>query len=202
MALAHKNPDAIQLTVSRATTGNYIFSYMANHWEKSQTNQWDKVPWLWVVETDANGRLIRERELPMLQWGGPRYPWWMDAPVVLVYPPGLGIGVWLWAIGTSSDNPLGLREWLTGLVIVVIAVGATWLLLRRFCVSRPAKWRWMSLNALLGIPGVLLLLSIRRRIGSIPCPTCGKRRFVNRERCEHCNAPFNAPAAQGIEVFQ
>jgi len=91
---------------------------------------------------------------------------------------------------------------LAAMVIAVIGVLLTCLSLRRVPASRAAKGWWLVLNALLGFPGALLLLSLRQRVAAAACPACGKCRLVTGEHCEHCQAPFNAPAAQGIEVFE
>jgi predicted RNA-binding Zn-ribbon protein involved in translation (DUF1610 family) len=100
------------------------------------------------------------------------------------------------------DDPFGLGGLIAALVAAVGAFFATALLAGGRGFSRQAKWVWSILNALLGCTGVLLFISLFTRIAKVPCPACGKPRLVTRERCEHCNAPFSPPAAQGIEVFE
>ena len=34
------------------------------------------------------------------------------------------------------------------------------------------------------------------------CPSCGGRRVVTREKCEHCGAAFAPPQKVGIEIFE
>ena len=36
----------------------------------------------------------------------------------------------------------------------------------------------------------------------VSCPSCGKPRRVDRERCERCGTPHALPAADGTEVFE
>ena len=34
-----------------------------------------------------------------------------------------------------------------------------------------------------------------------PCPSCGRKRVVTREACEHCGAAFGRPIQDGTEIF-
>ena len=44
--------------------------------------------------------------------------------------------------------------------------------------------------------------SLLERPAREPCAVCGKKRVVTRELCEHCGAPFGAPALDGTEIFE
>jgi predicted amidophosphoribosyltransferase len=58
------------------------------------------------------------------------------------------------------------------------------------------------LGVALGLLGVFLFLSLVERPARDRCPSCGKPRVVNRNRCEHCGAEFTPPAADGTEIFE
>jgi len=188
----HGMPDTTWLMVSRIADGRYVFEYESFTWGKECG---------WVVETDNQGQILHETQLPNLPMNISTDPWWTDAPMVVVYPPGI-LPARLWTLAKSDTDRVEHREVLAAMVIAVIAVLLTCWRLRRVPTSRAAKGWWLVLNALLGFPGLLLLLSLRQRVAAAACPACGQRRLVTGEKCEHCHAPFNAPAALGIEVFE
>jgi hypothetical protein len=185
LPMTHTFPQAVCLMTKRTAYGGYAF-----------TDQLFRSDYIgWIVETDARGRIVFEAELPPLPSGLSPADWGSYyAPMLFLYPP-VAAPLRLWI-------PSGVREPIAAGVILSIAVWTTWLLLRRIGLSRRAKWFWIFFNALLGFPGVLLLLCLFQRIATVPCPACGKRHLVARERCEHCNAPFAPPAMEGIEVFE
>ena len=55
---------------------------------------------------------------------------------------------------------------------------------------------------LTGVPGFIAFLSVNEWPARESCPSCGKRRVVTREKCEHCGAPFAPPQKAGIEIFE
>jgi predicted amidophosphoribosyltransferase len=54
---------------------------------------------------------------------------------------------------------------------------------------------------LLGIAGLLTLLCAQEWPARVACPNCKKLRAVDRELCEHCQAPFPPPEKNGTEIF-
>ena len=61
---------------------------------------------------------------------------------------------------------------------------------------------WMLFLLLTGLPGLIAFLSVNEWPAREPCPSCGGRRVVTREKCEHCGAAFAPPQKVGIEIFE
>jgi hypothetical protein len=86
----------------------------------------------------------------------------------------------------------------SGLVAFVICLW--WM--RRPSLPRGERIAWL-LAALAFGPGVLLaLVAFYDSPAKEPCPACGRKRLVTRERCEYCGAPFPPPAQTGIEIVE
>jgi hypothetical protein len=93
------------------------------------------------------------------------------------------------------------RATLTMLAWSAISMLAMWLVGRRYGLTKGWLAFWLFV-ALAGGPFALLLLWLtENRPARERCPACGKMRVVNRERCEHCDAPFTAPEPDGTEIF-
>lgn len=86
---------------------------------------------------------------------------------------------------------------IAGLLSSILA----WQIARRCVFSRDGQWAWTIGAFWLGLPGVLLLLSLRDWPAREACPNCGRLRVVDRDRCEHCGAGFPPPARDGTEIF-
>lgn len=80
--------------------------------------------------------------------------------------------------------------------------GAAFGMLRMQHASRRQMWIWVPLAGLLGVIGLLLLVSMREKVVAVRCPSCGKRRLLNELECPHCHAGVEPPTMQGIEIFE
>jgi hypothetical protein len=190
-ALSHTFPEAISLNVTRTSQGKYLMVYQSFGSER----------WGWVDEMDAEGRLLHEGVLPVLPTENSPSPMWVEAPTLLAVPPAAAVWGVLWDRWKAIHNPTDVPVMISLAAFGLITLCATALLVRSTSLSRRAKCTWALFNALVGFPGLMLFLSLFNRIARILCPSCGKRRLVTRERCEHCAAPFAPPRAEGIEVF-
>jgi hypothetical protein len=76
------------------------------------------------------------------------------------------------------------------------------LLARRHAFSYARCAGWALCGLLFGWAGVVLMLVLQEWPARVRCPSCGRPRRVDRERCEHCGAPHASPAADGTEVFE
>jgi hypothetical protein len=79
---------------------------------------------------------------------------------------------------------------------------ACFLLARRYAFSRARCTVWVVCGFLYGWVGLLLLLALEEWPARVGCPSCGRPRRVDRERCEHCGAEHAVPARDGTEVFE
>jgi ABC-type transport system involved in multi-copper enzyme maturation permease subunit len=87
-----------------------------------------------------------------------------------------------------------------GLALICATIG--WTLARRYNFSTKAGVGWTSFIFLLGIPGLLTFLCVQEWPVREACPNCKKLRAVDREFCEHCQAPFSPPEKNGTEIFE
>ena len=85
-------------------------------------------------------------------------------------------------------------------VCLLLAAFAFWVC-QRYAFSHRQTLLWTTLTAVTGPVALLSMLALLQWPARVPCPACRKARVVNRERCEHCNAPFTAPEPNGTEVF-
>ena len=92
---------------------------------------------------------------------------------------------------------LGLLSVFTGLLSAVLAGRIS----RRLGDTRRTQFGWAFGVFWLGIYGVLMLLALREWPARVPCPSCGRKRVVTREACEHCGAAFGRPIQDGTEIF-
>ncbi len=67
--------------------------------------------------------------------------------------------------------------------------------------SKPSRIFWAIGGAVLGIPGILLMLALWQKPQRQPCPACSKPRPLSSPLCPACHAPFTPPAPNGTEVF-
>lgn len=193
LPLTHTSPDTMRVEARKLPDGRFALTY--------QTYNSPMPVWGWAEITDSKGNVVSDKELPLLPRAEWHEKWWVQTPELLIYPP-VAVALRIGLVRKSSGGIFNVHEVIASSAILVTAAFATFWLSRRMCLSRLAKAGWMAFNALIGFSGVLLLVSLFQRIATVPCPSCGKRRLVSRERCERCNAPFNFPATEGIEIFE
>jgi len=88
---------------------------------------------------------------------------------------------------------------------VAVCLLCAWLairLARQYAFSRLSTWAWALFVLLTGLPGLLAFLGANEWPLRQRCHSCGKKRVVTREHCEHCGVPFPLPARDGTEVLE
>lgn len=71
----------------------------------------------------------------------------------------------------------------------------------RYAIERGQLRGWLA-GGFLGGPAVLLtLIALREWPAREVCAGCGKKRVVDRDRCEHCGSEFAPPVHDGTEIF-
>lgn len=174
-----------------------------------------------IVKVSTDGQQLAHYDLPPiinaepLFW--PHALWALVTP--LVGPPALFgcalIGTYLWAgylpaavlIRDAWLELLGQNMRFWGLAGVLLLVGAVfWAVLmhriaRRYAFTKRQTFWWTIAAFLLGPSALLTLWSLRDWPTRVPCASCHEKRVVDRDRCEHCGAPWPAPPATGIEIF-
>jgi hypothetical protein len=192
----------------------------------SPTADWQTVHgWVlpdFLIALAADGSEIRRYALPVTTPAPPGGPAWRQALSAVAIPVLAVIGVHGVAALTSGRGwppntlPPGFMaegspgEWISALCANVIApLGLAaicavlcLLLARRYVFGKGACIGWTIGGLLLGFMGVLVLLALRDWPAREACPVCGKMRVVDRDKCEHCGAPFPASVPDGTEIFE
>lgn len=86
-------------------------------------------------------------------------------------------------------------------LLILVGLMVTWLIARRCALGRRETLAWMLGNAVIGWPGVFVMLAMRPLPAREMCVSCGRLRVVNRETCERCGASWPPPKADGTDIF-
>jgi hypothetical protein len=142
--------------------------------------------------------------------GGSRYLRWearseggTDQPLLLeLFEDWIGnfIPLAVWRTDTGSGLFVGYSA--LSLLSSAVCALACFLLARRYAFSRARRVGWALCGLLFGWIGLALMLALQEWPARVRCPSCGRPRLVNRERCEHCGAPHAPPAPDGTEIFE
>ncbi|MCC7145826.1 MAG: hypothetical protein IT443_05225 [Phycisphaeraceae bacterium] len=151
-----------------------------------------------LIYDAATGQLVQRQDIPEQRRGVP-----MVAGFA-VFEPSFGIGTLIWAVawkGCEFDLKSMLWQFevlgAAAVVFCLVNVVVAW---RWALGGRRMAW-WGVLGLVMGLAGVLLLWCMVSRPVKVRCASCGRKRVVRRERCEHCAAEFGRPAENGTEVF-
>jgi hypothetical protein len=115
---------------------------------------------------------------------------------------------WIWYFIPGGGRRIGMRSGpfaaYTAFIVLSAAVCALacYLLARRYAFSRAGRLGWAVAGLLFGWVGLALMLAVQDWPVRVRCPSCGRPRRVDRDRCEHCDAPHAPPALDGTEVFE
>jgi hypothetical protein len=113
-----------------------------------------------------------------------------------VYPEFMGVYV-------GPEEAEQMRPYLfCSVVVALLCAPFTFLVARRASLSKGAIMGWTAATLPLGLSGLLLLLALRGWPTLVPCPNCGKKRSVEREKCEHCGVKFPAPVPDETSIFE
>lgn len=165
-----------------------------------------------MTKVAANGAIVGRYALPLIHQSSIVRPSVKVSLYGLLSPPVATAAInMLGFIGRRDDNSIGSfiveNHLIWELLCVLSALGGVvaallaWRIGRRCVFSRSGQWAWTVGVLWLGLPGVLLLLSLRDWPAREVCANCGRMRVVNRDRCEHCGAEFPPLPRDGTEIF-
>jgi len=180
----------------KTTNDQYVFRFRTGEyapWDRPGTKQW-------VIKTDINGNLLSRTDLPPLPPPVVIRKDWLDEIGRFFTPVSFLVGYTF--VGDASDLPPVSRMLYESALVWLICLWATVRLFPGYGIKGRTAVLWLVIVALLEIPGVLLLISLRERLAMVKCPSCGRLRSVNSEKCPRCSAPFEKPAEEGIEVME
>jgi hypothetical protein len=117
------------------------------------------------------------------------------AQTTTLFIPGAG-----WNMRIDGSLVLGY----TALMLLSAAVCALvcFVTARRYAFSWPRCLGWALCGFTFGWVGLLTMLAMQEWPARIACPSCRRRRRVDRDRCEHCGAPHALPDRDGTEIFE
>jgi hypothetical protein len=185
--MEHRYPYTLE--IGQTVDGRFILYYTIPYDDASHQSDW-------VVEADSRGQIVGRTELAPLPPPDLGDPWWIEGLRALACPP------FLFIIIAFTRGLIGRIDVAVVSIMAVASALAIVPLCRRYVLDHRATILWIITALLLGLPGVLALLALRQLPARTICPSCGKRRIVTRENCEHCGAPVGRPANEGIEVFE
>jgi hypothetical protein len=191
--------DILQLSFGQFEDGRFVLWY--NNYFGDQTSH--------VVVLSKAGEVIARSDLPAAKYPFTQRTRWEEAIPAVFFPIGMGITAEVLRLifsperGALFASPSVFELVVMGICIVgaLAAAGVTVMVARRNAFSRGRLIGWTIANFLLGLGGwvvMMFLLDLPRRA---VCSSCGKKRVLSRDRCEHCGAEFAGPAADGTEIF-
>ncbi|HEY4216798.1 MAG TPA: ABC transporter permease [Gemmatimonadaceae bacterium] len=200
-----------ELVVSRAvrapgapTVLRYSPKYgtLANAQREAATDQIDMV--------GANDLLVAQYTLPRDTTATDDGPDWPTLAVTALTTPLVGrITASLYSRLTkaTSGRARTLRAplivgWTLTILAALMSAALAFGIARTYAFESDRVWLWTTLGLALGGLGVLLMLALIEWPPREACPSCGRKRVVSREQCEHCGAAFGAPAIDGTEIFE
>ena len=108
------------------------------------------------------------------------------------------------SLAEVSGVPARWLPWVIAMFLCqgAIAAALAWYAARRRGLSQRATWLWSGVSMVFGWAGPLAVLACYPRIVCEPCTHCQKPRRVDRVVCEHCQANWERPQREGIEIIE
>jgi hypothetical protein len=106
----------------------------------------------------------------------------------------------VWRTAPGDDLFLGFSA--LSLLTSAACALVCFLLARRYAFSGARCLGWALCGLLFSWVGLVLMLALQEWPARVRCPSCGRLRLVDRERCEHCGAAHAPPAQDGTEIFE
>ena len=95
--------------------------------------------------------------------------------------------------------------WSAAPVIAVMAILATIVtcaMARIRKLSTRQQIVWSLIGFVSGLGSALAVLAIYPQVHLVECAGCGRKRRIDRDRCENCNNEWELPATEGIEIVE
>lgn len=95
--------------------------------------------------------------------------------------------------------------WSAAPMLAVMAILAAFLTYAMASVRRLTMRQqivWSLIGFVSGFGAALAVLAIYPQVHFVDCAGCRRKRRVDRDRCENCNAEWELPATEGIEIVE
>jgi ABC-type transport system involved in multi-copper enzyme maturation permease subunit len=176
------------LQPTNGSAANYAVWFYPDD-EMNQKSGW-KMP-IHVIWIGPGQTVARSADLPVLH-PPENLLSWPDKLVATLLPPPAHL---------AYDDNIRSPWHPPNFALAIVSAWIGWALTRRYNYSIAARAGWTLFILLLGIAGLLALLCAQEWPAREACPQCKKLRAVDRETCEHCQAPFAPPEKNGTEIF-
>jgi len=90
---------------------------------------------------------------------------------------------------------------LTLLTITVATAVITLRITRRYAFSTAGRRFWTVMAVFVGPAALFTLLGLHQWPALVPCPSCNKRRRVDRDRCPDCGQPFPPQEVRPGDIY-
>lgn len=191
-------PDYNNVTVSLLETTNAYAVWFKPSYFTNELRHWTlptRVVWL-----GADGTVVNRTNLPDLA-GAQKWELTLGGQLIRsMIPPSFYFAP-SYVDGRRLFKYFPWEEFRYSTGWAVVCAGIGWYLGRRNYFTFGNQLQWAGFNLLFGLPGLLAFLCLHEWPARELCPNCKRLRFVNRERCEHCDAAFAPPAKNGTEIF-
>jgi hypothetical protein len=94
----------------------------------------------------------------------------------------------------------GELAFLGGWTLILCGITVAWA--RKAGLSTARMIRWLVLTVVFGVGGLLAYRLSTDWPVQVRCPRCARRRSIAETACPNCQAPWEAPAANGTEIFE
>ena len=158
-------------------------------YETNRATNWKlpiQIQWVGTTPTETD-----ITSLPAL--GPPQFIWSREHKISFALQPPI--------VGFRIKEQASAGCYWSRIFVAAICAAIAWLIGRRYNFAIIAQIGWASFILLTGIAGLLTFLCVQEWPARVVCPQCKKRRTVDRESCEHCEAPFPPPEKNGTEIF-
>lgn len=192
-----------------------FFFWHSPSWKLEEQEKVAQLP-IYLTEVASDGTVTKTHELPQTESSYNPSRWSEYVECFLIPPSACAAFLGIIKAGEQLGIPDCIDSWhriqyenrkypWRGEIICVFALLCVPIAFRAskvygFCKS--VQWGWSIATFLLGWPGLLMFAAIHDWPAREVCSACGKKRVVDRDRCEHCEAEFPMPALDGTDIFE
>jgi hypothetical protein len=204
---------ALQMGISPDLDRFYLW-YSPSSWIDGHTKS--LMP-SYVEEMNPQGQVLHAYTLPPLQ-NIPRERTWQDYLSHRLQAPACFFGTILYKkIGAEmgSKRLQGDLAWYSGndgrrefrevvpfiLVLSLFLAAVTLVWARNAYFSWSRAWSWAAFVFAFNLAGFLTFRLAADWPRLVACPSCGRKRSTETDRCPHCGSNWLEPAPSGIEIF-
>jgi len=197
-------PDEITgVELYRPESGNYILFFNVRFPQRFE-----------LVVASPDGKITRQQTLPSLHNNPPQsISKWLGEALTPLGARLLGTGMvqvlrfveyeyYRVVIQLNeAEKPLEILRWLAAAGVGLLSAAFIQIPLKggQFAGQR---FEWTAFAFFFGVFGLLAFWIANDWPRRIACPSCGRKRSVERETCEHCGAGWPAPKQDGTEIWE